>query len=230
MDATGQKSMIYVDPTDKISSFNIHTLYSRFFDFLKSLSNKEEKEDIYAPMEENDNLNDSSSNISGNNAGNQATLPGDREDEPSLANGPATTTNSSPSHAVVYDRPTGAYELLVTLIDKGIPEIIAADGENEQNLFVQGQCFTHLLTFLNNSVSNERPIVQQKRLCFGVIRALTYLLRGNSASKQHFKEINGYAHLKSLILRIFRGVPTIDVLQALLNMLVDGTFDRDRSR
>jgi hypothetical protein len=257
LDGTGQKSLIYVDPTDRISSFNIHTLYSKFFDYLKSLSNAEEVNESNASSggggdsQSTSNNNNNATNDSNNNSattsfdhsgGIQMTEASDEAMEMEVAGagcggmeedgkiGSRSTSRAGDTRAIVYDSPTGAYELLVTMIDKGIPEIIATDGENEQNLFVQASCFTHLLTFLNNAVSNERSLLQQRRLCFGVIRALTHLLRGNSASKQHFKHISGYQHLKTLILRIFQGVPTIEVLNALLNMLVDGTFDRDRSR
>lgn len=192
----------------KITSLHIHTLYSRFFDFLKLLSY---------------DVSDSSTSSQNTEAASfsPSTLP-------SAQSSPQKPNENSPHeipYEIVYDPMTSCENLLVNLIDKGIPEIISGDGENEQNLFAQASCFTHLLTFLNNSSSQEKPIEQQKRLCFGVIRALTYLLRGNNQSKEEFKKMNGYAHLKVLILKIFQNVPTLDVLNSLLNMLVDGTFD-----
>uniref|UniRef100_A0A0D9VCI8 BEACH domain-containing protein B n=1 Tax=Leersia perrieri TaxID=77586 RepID=A0A0D9VCI8_9ORYZ len=102
-------------------------------------------------------------------------------------------------------------------------EIIMIDRMYYQNLFRNGECFLHIVSLLNGTF--DEAIGEQ--LVLNVLQTLTVLLSENDVSKASFKMLVGvgYQTLQSLLLDFCKWLPSQKLLDAILGMLVDGTFD-----
>uniref|UniRef100_A0A453NF39 Neurobeachin alpha-solenoid region domain-containing protein n=1 Tax=Aegilops tauschii subsp. strangulata TaxID=200361 RepID=A0A453NF39_AEGTS len=109
-------------------------------------------------------------------------------------------------------------DLLVTL-----REIILIDRAYYQNLFRNGECFLHIVSLLNGTF--DEAVGEQ--LVLNVLQTLTSLLAENDESKAAFRMLVGvgYQTLQSLLLDFCKWLPSRKLLDALLGMLVDGTFE-----
>ncbi|XP_023157987.1 BEACH domain-containing protein B isoform X1 [Zea mays] len=102
-------------------------------------------------------------------------------------------------------------------------EVIMIDRVYYQNLFRNGECFLHIVSLLNGTF--DEAVGEQ--LVLNVLRTLTALLAENDESKAAFRLLvgAGYQTLQSLLLDFCKWIPSPKLLDALLDMLVDGTFD-----
>ncbi|XP_074369878.1 BEACH domain-containing protein B-like isoform X4 [Apium graveolens] len=91
-----------------------------------------------------------------------------------------------------------------------------------QALFRHGECFLHL-SLLNGNLEEENG----EKLVLSVLETLTCLLANNDISKDAFRALvgKGYRTLQSLLLDFCQWRPSEGLLNALLDMLVDGKFD-----
>ncbi|XP_044956208.1 BEACH domain-containing protein B-like isoform X2 [Hordeum vulgare subsp. vulgare] len=113
-------------------------------------------------------------------------------------------------------------ELLIDLL-VSMREIIMMDRVYYQNLFRNEGCFLHIISLLNGTFNEATG----ERLVLNVLETLTLLLEGNNASKAAFRVLVGvgYQTLQSLLLDYYKCLPSERLLDALLNMLVDGKFE-----
>ncbi|XP_020165084.1 BEACH domain-containing protein B [Aegilops tauschii subsp. strangulata] len=113
-------------------------------------------------------------------------------------------------------------ELLIDLL-VSMREIIMMDRMYYQNLFRNEGCFLHIISLLNGTFNEATG----ERLVLNVLETLTLLLEGNNASKAAFRVLVGvgYQTLQSLLLDYYKMLPSERLLDALLNMLVDGKFE-----
>ncbi|XP_078448149.1 binding protein [Wolffia australiana] len=120
------------------------------------------------------------------------------------------------------ERETRFAELSIDLLN-GIRTVILADQILYQTLFREGECFLHILSLLNGSLDEETG----ELLALNVLKTLTSLLSGNVISKAAFTALVGvgYQMLQSLLLDFIRFHPSMKLLDALLDMLVDGNFN-----
>eukprot|EP01127_Copromyxa_protea_P005440 TRINITY_DN1536_c0_g1_i1.p1 TRINITY_DN1536_c0_g1~~TRINITY_DN1536_c0_g1_i1.p1 ORF type:complete len:3602 (-),score=523.92 TRINITY_DN1536_c0_g1_i1:100-9459(-) len=125
-------------------------------------------------------------------------------------------------------------ELLIYLLDVGIPEVVSKDGKKRlgrQNLFRETNCFMKLLSLLHGEPASESERRELGELSVTVLRALTYLMMGNEESKQDFLSTIGYDQLKQLLVQTLGDYLvhdqnlSQDLLDVLFDMLVDGSFD-----
>ncbi|CAM0946806.1 unnamed protein product [Alopecurus aequalis] len=102
-------------------------------------------------------------------------------------------------------------------------EIILIDRVYYQNLFRNGECFLHIVSLLNGTF--DEAVGEQ--LVLNVLQTLTELLAENDESKAAFRMLVGvgYQTLQSLLLDFCKWLPSRKLLDALLGMLVDGTFE-----
>ncbi|KAL6888469.1 hypothetical protein ACP4OV_009495 [Aristida adscensionis] len=103
-------------------------------------------------------------------------------------------------------------------------EIISIDRAYYQNMFRSGECFLHIVSLLHGTF--DEAVGEQ--LVLNVLQTLTALLAENDLSKKAaFRMLvgAGYQTLQSLLLDFCKWVPSRNLLDALLGMLVDGTFD-----
>ncbi|XP_073008552.1 BEACH domain-containing protein B isoform X1 [Typha latifolia] len=102
-------------------------------------------------------------------------------------------------------------------------EIIAIDQLYYQTLFRNAECFLHIVSLLNGTFDE---IIGEK-LVLNVLQTLTLLLTGNDDSKAAFRSLAGvgYQTLQSLLLEFCKWVPSERLLNALLDLLVDGKFE-----
>ncbi|KAG8369183.1 hypothetical protein BUALT_Bualt15G0124700 [Buddleja alternifolia] len=109
-------------------------------------------------------------------------------------------------------------ELLV-----GMREMLLTDEVYFQDLFREGECFLHVVSLLNGNLDAETG----EKLVLNVVQTLTCLLSQNDASKAAFRALvgKGYQTLQSLLLDFCQWQPSEALLNALLDMLVDGEFD-----
>ncbi|XP_075088788.1 BEACH domain-containing protein B isoform X2 [Nicotiana tabacum] len=109
-------------------------------------------------------------------------------------------------------------DLLVGMID-----LLLTDIEYYQALFRNGECFIHVVSLLNGNLD----VSKGEELVLNVLQTLTCLLSGNDASKVAFRALvgTGYQTLRSLLLDFCQWQPSEALLDALLDMLVDGKFD-----
>ncbi|CAN8244848.1 unnamed protein product [Cochlearia groenlandica] len=105
----------------------------------------------------------------------------------------------------------------------GMRNLIKNDSKYYQALFREGECFLHIVSLLNGNLDEANG----EKLVLNVLQTLTSLLANNDASKLAFKALagKGYQTLQSLLLDFFQWKPTQRLLDALLDMLVDGKFD-----
>lgn len=113
-------------------------------------------------------------------------------------------------------------ELSIDLL-VGIREMVQSNLEYYQALFREGQCFLHVVSLLNGNLD----MVKGEELVLNVLQTLTCLLAGNDVSKIAFRALvgSGYQTLQSLLLDFCQWQPGEALLNALLDMLVDGRFD-----
>lgn len=109
-------------------------------------------------------------------------------------------------------------DLLVGMID-----LLLTDIEYYQALFREGECFIHVVSLLNGNLD----VPKGEELVLNVLQTLTCLLSGNDVSKAAFQALVGtsYQTLRSLLLDFCQWQPSEALLDALLDMLVDGKFD-----
>ncbi|KAK4359154.1 hypothetical protein RND71_021383 [Anisodus tanguticus] len=109
-------------------------------------------------------------------------------------------------------------DLLVGMID-----LLLTDIEYYQALFRDGECFIHVVSLLNGNLD----VPKGEELVLNVLQTLTCLLSGNDVSKAEFGALvgMGYQTLRSLLLDFCQWKPSEALLDALLDMLVDGKFD-----
>ncbi|KAH0452153.1 hypothetical protein IEQ34_019452 [Dendrobium chrysotoxum] len=102
-------------------------------------------------------------------------------------------------------------------------EIILIDPIYYQTLFRDGECFVHIVSLLNGTFGEEIG----EQLLLNVLQTLTLLLNGSIDSKAEFRALVGvgYQTLQSLLLDFCKCQPSERLLNALLDMLVDGKFD-----
>ncbi|KAL5207579.1 hypothetical protein ABZP36_032014 [Zizania latifolia] len=102
-------------------------------------------------------------------------------------------------------------------------KIIMIDCVYYQNLFCNGECFLHIVSLLNGTF--DEAVGEQ--LVLNVLQTLTVLLAENDESKAAFRMLVGvgYQTLQSLLLDFCKWLPSQKLLDAILGMLVDGTFD-----
>ncbi|KAL2459002.1 hypothetical protein Fot_55288 [Forsythia ovata] len=105
----------------------------------------------------------------------------------------------------------------------GMRELLLTDQVHYQALFREGECFLHVVSLLNGNLDAEHG----EKLVLNVIQTLTYLLSRNDVSKVAFRALvgKGYQTLQSLLLDFCQWQPSESLLNALLDMLVDGKFD-----
>ncbi|KAH7567643.1 hypothetical protein JRO89_XS07G0111300 [Xanthoceras sorbifolium] len=122
----------------------------------------------------------------------------------------------------IKDWETSSVELSVELL-VGIREMISTDRSYYQALFRDGECFLHIVSLLNGNLDEANG----EKLVLCVLQTLTCLLACNDASKATFRTLvgKGYQALQSLLLDFCQWSPSVGLLNALLDMLVDGKFD-----
>ncbi|GAB2294234.1 hypothetical protein Dimus_028451 [Dionaea muscipula] len=109
----------------------------------------------------------------------------------------------------------------------GIREMLLMDQLYHQALLRDAGCFLHVVSLLNGT----SVVANGEKLVLSVLQTLTVLVAGNEASKAAFRDLVGigYRTLQSLLLDYSGGQPSQGLLNALLDMLVDGDFDIKRS-
>ncbi|PKA52227.1 hypothetical protein AXF42_Ash010123 [Apostasia shenzhenica] len=114
--------------------------------------------------------------------------------------------------------PELSIDLLVNL-----REIMSIDQAYYQTLFRDGECFLHIVSLLNGTLDEEIG----EQLVLNVLHTLTLLIAGNNDSKAALRALVGvgYQTLQSLLLDFCKRQPSEGLLNALLDMLVDGKFD-----
>lgn len=122
----------------------------------------------------------------------------------------------------VKEREENFTELSIDLL-VGMRNLLSMDQMQYQTLFRNGECFLHIVSLLNGNLDD----VNGEKLVLNVLQTLTCLLSGNDASKVAFRALvgMGYQTLQSLFLDFFECCPSEAILNALLDMLVDGKFD-----
>ncbi|GMH14034.1 hypothetical protein Nepgr_015875 [Nepenthes gracilis] len=116
-------------------------------------------------------------------------------------------------------------EFLDTSIDllSGMRDMLLMDQVYYQDLFQKGGCFLHIVSLLNGT----DDVLNGEKLALSVLQTLKDLLSSNDSSKAVFRALvgKGYQTLQSLLLDYCSGQPSQGLLNALLDMLVDGKFD-----
>ncbi|XP_010474048.1 PREDICTED: BEACH domain-containing protein B-like [Camelina sativa] len=122
----------------------------------------------------------------------------------------------------VKERENDFVDLSVDLL-AGMRDLIKINSRYYQALFREGECFLHIVSLLNGNLDEANG----EKLVLNVLQTLTSLLANNDTSKFAFKALagKGYQTLQSLLLDFFQWKPTQRLLDALLDMLVDGKFD-----
>lgn len=107
----------------------------------------------------------------------------------------------------------------------GIREVVSADPPYYQNLFLEGECFVQIVSLLGG----DHPAEVGESLCLEVLATLTKLLAGNDACKAGFRALvgSGYPTLQKVLLERHDKGLTRGLLGALLDMLMDGSYDAD---
>ncbi|XAR62071.1 hypothetical protein NMG60_11016666 [Bertholletia excelsa] len=122
----------------------------------------------------------------------------------------------------VKEREKDVAELSIDLL-VGMRNMLLNDQEYYQALFRDGECFLHVVSLLNGNIDGENG----EKLLVNVLQTLTCLLANNDISKAAFRALvgRGYQTLQSLLLGFCQWHPSERILNALLDMLVDGKFD-----
>lgn len=113
-------------------------------------------------------------------------------------------------------------ELSIDLL-AGMRDLLQTDPVYYQALFCDGECFLHVVSLLNGNLDMGNG----EKLVLNVLQTLTCLLANNDISKVAFRALagKGYPTLQSLLLDFYNSQPGEVLLNALLDMLVDGKFD-----
>ncbi|KAG7971974.1 hypothetical protein I3843_07G161500 [Carya illinoinensis] len=109
----------------------------------------------------------------------------------------------------------------------GMRDLLLTDPVYYQALFRDGECFLHVVSLLNGNLDEA----DGEELVLNVLQTLTCLLASNDASKDAFRALagKGYQTLQSLLLDFCQWHPSEGLLNALLDMLVDGKFEMKSS-
>uniref|UniRef100_A0A2P2MSL5 Uncharacterized protein n=1 Tax=Rhizophora mucronata TaxID=61149 RepID=A0A2P2MSL5_RHIMU len=115
-------------------------------------------------------------------------------------------------------------ELSIDLL-VGMREMIMIDPMYYQALFCDGECFLHVVSLLNSNLDEANG----EKLVLNVLQTLTSLLASNDSSKALFRALvgKGYQTIQSLLLDFCQCHPSEALLNALLDMLVDGKFNTE---
>ncbi|CAM8878100.1 unnamed protein product [Rhodiola kirilowii] len=105
----------------------------------------------------------------------------------------------------------------------GMRDMLLLDQKYYQDLFRDGECFLHIVSLLNGSLDESNA----EKLVLNVLQTITCLLANNDSCKTAFRLLvgKGYQTLQSLLLDFCQWQPNETLLNALLDMLVDGKFD-----
>ncbi|EXB79620.1 BEACH domain-containing protein lvsC [Morus notabilis] len=122
----------------------------------------------------------------------------------------------------IKEREKSFAELSIDLL-VGMRDMLLSDPMYYQTLFRDGECFLHVVSLLNGNIDKG----DGEKLVLNVFQTLTCLLASNDASKAAFRALagKGYQALQSLLLDFCQWHPSEGLLNALLDMLVDGKFD-----
>ncbi|XP_031393123.1 BEACH domain-containing protein B isoform X2 [Punica granatum] len=122
----------------------------------------------------------------------------------------------------IREREKSFAELSIVLL-VGMRDMIRSNPLYFQDLFRDGECFLHVVSLLNGNLDT----MMGEELVLNVLQTLTCLLANNDASKAAFRTLvgTGYRTLQSLLLDFCQWRPSEALLNALLDMLVDGKFD-----
>ncbi|KAI3896170.1 hypothetical protein MKX03_000290, partial [Papaver bracteatum] len=122
----------------------------------------------------------------------------------------------------IKEREKDFAELAIDLLN-GVRDMLLSNQLYYQALFRDGECFLHIVSLLNGNLEEERG----EQLVLNVLQTLTCLVKSNDASKGAFRALvgEGYQTLQSLLLDFCQWRPSKGLLNALLDMLVDGNFD-----
>ncbi|KAG9149664.1 hypothetical protein Leryth_017584 [Lithospermum erythrorhizon] len=122
----------------------------------------------------------------------------------------------------VKEREVNFTDLSIDLLS-GMQDTLKSNQKYYQDLFREAECFLHVVSLLNGNLDMENG----EKLVLNVLQTLTCLLSGNDVSKASFRALvgKGYLTLRSLLLDFCQGRPSEVLLNALLDMLVDGKFD-----
>ncbi|CAH9105180.1 unnamed protein product [Cuscuta epithymum] len=117
-------------------------------------------------------------------------------------------------------------ELSIDLL-VGMRDLLSIDQEYYQALFCDRECFIHVVSLLNGNLN----VKDGEKLVLNVLQTLTCLLTRNDSSKAAFRSLVGvgYQTLRSILLDFCQWQPSETLLNALLDMLVDGKFDLKES-
>ncbi|XP_024170395.1 BEACH domain-containing protein B isoform X2 [Rosa chinensis] len=126
----------------------------------------------------------------------------------------------------IKDRERNFVELSINLL-AGMQDMLQIDPVSYQTLFREGECFLHIVSLLNGNLDDANG----ETLVLGVLQTLTCLLASNDTSKATFRGLagKGYQTLQSLLLEFCQSRSSEGLLNALLDMLVDGKFDMEAS-
>eukprot|EP00258_Populus_trichocarpa_P035046 XP_024451065.1 BEACH domain-containing protein B isoform X2 [Populus trichocarpa] len=122
----------------------------------------------------------------------------------------------------IKEREKSFAELSINLL-VGMREMLMTNPAYYQALFRDGECFLHVVSLLNGNLDE----VYGEKLVLNVLQTLTCLLENNDDSKASFRALvgKGYQTMQSLLLDFCQWRPSEALLNALLDMLVDGKFD-----
>ncbi|TKY74425.1 BEACH domain-containing protein lvsC [Spatholobus suberectus] len=120
------------------------------------------------------------------------------------------------------ERETSFVDLSIYLL-VGMRDMLQANQVYYQSLFREGECFLHVVSLLNSNLDEANG----EKLVLNVLETLTCLLASNDTSKVAFRALagKGYQTLQSLLLDFCQWHSSESLLDALLDMLVDGKFD-----
>ncbi|XP_061352489.1 BEACH domain-containing protein B, partial [Gastrolobium bilobum] len=122
----------------------------------------------------------------------------------------------------IKEREKSFVDLSIDLL-VGMRDMLQANQAYYQVLFRDGECFLHVVSLLNSNLNEANG----EKLVLNVLQTLTCLLASNDASKAAFRALagKGYQTLQSLLLDFCQWHSSKSLLDALLDMLVDGKFD-----
>ncbi|MGH0138239.1 UNVERIFIED_CONTAM: hypothetical protein FKN15_069576, partial [Acipenser sinensis] len=107
---------------------------------------------------------------------------------------------------------------LRTSMLSAIPEMLnCADRPVLQAIFLNNNCFEHILRLIQNSKVFEKG---SDSITVHALRVLTAIMTSSPSAKEVFKERVGYSHLYDVLQS--QGQPTKRLLQELMNMAVEG--------
>ncbi|XP_014501021.1 BEACH domain-containing protein B isoform X2 [Vigna radiata var. radiata] len=120
------------------------------------------------------------------------------------------------------ERESSFVDLSIDLL-VGMRDTLQTNQAYYQTLFRDGECFLHVVSLLNSNLDGANG----EKLVLNVLQTLTCLLASNDASKAAFRALagKGYQTLQSLLLDFCQSHSSESLLDALLDMLVDGKFD-----